>query len=215
MDTPRTFVLGVVGGASGVGKTTLLDSIASIDRINTGDLFKQHMAITDRDEIRSTDWSKFEKPVADDLISVAMEKARTRRGLVIDTHFAAKLNGTEYRIGLSRGCLYRIATEVLLAAAMLQVRVLTSIVLVYSSPYDLLARRRMDPSRKRELAPADCIKALSRNNTCSTQYLFEFARAYKASDLSGREFVIMKRIENSNQDQATSEMKLTFEEALS
>lgn len=211
MSPAREFVLGVVGGASGVGKTTLLNAVSWLDRVNTGDLFKRHMALANRDEIRSLNWAAFEGEVRRDLETAVREKAvRGKRGILIDTHFAAKLNGDAYRIGLERSEIFSLASSAVKLASEYGIRLHTLIVHVTAEPAQLLTRRRLDGSRKRELVPSDCVQALTRNEQCSGQYLYEFARAFRGY---GRDEVSPPRlthIMNSDLDRAVSEMTSAF-----
>src|SRR4051794_18441067 len=90
---PRdTLQLLIVGGASGVGKTTLLEYNA-VQRFNTGDLFKKHMSLSDRDIVRSGDWSLVEDAVAEELNGLIVQSLSAHGEAIVDTHFAAKILG--------------------------------------------------------------------------------------------------------------------------
>lgn len=210
MPVAREFVLGVVGGASGVGKTTLLNAISWMDRVNTGDLFKRHMSLGNRDDIRNQNWADFEEGVGQDLLAAIDDRLPQKSGLLIDTHFAAKLNGDTYRIGLHRDQIFRLAKEASRLAAQNGITVKTQIVHVTSEPTLLLTRRRLDESRKRELVPSDCVQALRRNAQCSGQYLYEFARGYNASESQNTSTPKLHHITNSNLRLALSEMVAIF-----
>lgn len=211
MPPAREFVLGVVGGASGVGKTTLLNAVSWLDRVNTGDLFKRHMSLASRDDIRTLNWAAFEGAVREDLETAVREKAvRGMRGILIDTHFAAKLNGDAYRIGLDRAEIFSLASSAVRLASDYGVRLQTLIVHVTAEPAQLLTRRRLDESRKRELVPSDCVQALSRNEQCSGQYLYEFARAVRGYGPDEASPPRLTHIMNSDLDRAVGEMKSVF-----
>jgi adenylate kinase len=208
--TARTTVVGIVGGASGVGKTSLLNEIDWVDRVNTGDLFKRHMSVADRDEIRSGDWSLVEHLVAKDLSDRAITNLFGTRQTVIDTHFAAKLRGRHYRIGLHRNLIFSVARDILIAAAERGTTVKFRVVHIDSDPYSLLERRRRDTSRKRDLIPSDCVSALARNAACAGHYLHEVARAARGNVVDIERAVQSHRIENKELKTAIGEMKAIF-----
>jgi len=96
---------------------------------------------------------------------------------IIDTHFAAKLHGTHYRIGLSRELIFKLARGLFASVAERGQSLHAAVVLIDANPHCLLTRRREDTSRNREIDPADCVRALQRNRMCVGQYASEFARA--------------------------------------
>ena len=96
---PR-LTLAIVGGASGVGKSTLLGALDSTQQSSTGTLFKNRMTLATLDEVRSSHWPDYEEAVTEDLRSEVIETLARAESAVIDTHFAAKTPGGEYRIGL-------------------------------------------------------------------------------------------------------------------
>ena len=53
-------IIHIIGGASGVGKTSLLKLFSDFRQVNTGDLFKSSMSLLNRDEVRGGDWPEFE-----------------------------------------------------------------------------------------------------------------------------------------------------------
>lgn len=176
-----TSTFAIVGGASGAGKTTLINSLPPHRRFNTGDYFKSAMSLEDRDQVRSLRWTDFEQVVADKLANDMTLDLEIGQITILDTHFAAKVGGTQYRIGLSRALIFKIFRIIMAAHRSAAVGPLQwRVILVDISPELLLARRRSDHSRRRELDAADCVRALERNRVCSTQYLYECARAAKA-----------------------------------
>jgi adenylate kinase len=204
----RQATLGVVGGASGVGKTTLLSAVAWLSRVNTGDLFKKHMAVANRDDIRASNWAAYEEVVADELIEFVSCALNDGRDVVIDTHFAAKLNGSHYRIGLDRKVLFRLAAEILSEAERQSIALDIKVIHIDSDAHQLLKRRRLDVSRNRELTPSDCVRALERNRICAGQYFYEIARAQQANNDQGH--LSMTRIGNTQLERSIASMKRVF-----
>jgi adenylate kinase len=167
------------------------------------------MAVPDRDSIRSGDWSKFENDVAGDLVHKAVESLSAAEDLVIDTHFAAKVNGSHYRIGLRHDLIFQIVQRACeFAANRITLRVL--VVHIHSDPFALLARRRLDKERKRELVPSDCVTALSRNSVCAGQYHHEALRAVRAAKLDPRSVCAFHRVDNDDLLTALARMKEIF-----
>lgn len=172
-------MLSIIGGASGVGKTSLLKLFADIKQINTGDLFKHAMTLGNRDEIKKGDWSIFEDDVTSDMVNVVSESIRDNQSLIIDTHFSAKIFGTSYRIGLREEYLYKFGQAIFsLNKSALSVE----IILITANPYLLLTRRRLDKSRNRELVPSDCYNDLRSNDIYSRRYLSALKTAAKKSN---------------------------------
>ena len=174
-------VLAVVGGASGVGKTTVLKAVAEVPHFNTGTLFKSRMSVESRDDIRKSDWSQVEEAVADDLAEVAVSSLREGGAVIIDTHFAAKLNGHLYRVGLKRPLIFQVGRRAFEFADATGCDLHVFVILIDCDPHALLRRRRMDTSRQRELVPSDCLNALRDNKMCSFQYHRELIRACVAA----------------------------------
>lgn len=121
-------ILTIVGGASGVGKTSLLKQAdLKAKRINTGTLFKKYMALNKRDDVRKGDWSIYEPKVMDDLSNFVLEFFQRGENVIIDTHFAAKIYGRNYRIGLKEKYLFnfgmfvfrKIKTDTLIQVALI------------------------------------------------------------------------------------------------
>lgn len=158
-------ILTIIGGASGVGKTSLLKSLADIRQINTGDLFKRAMILGNRDDIKKGDWSVYEEDVASDMAKITIESIGSGQDIIIDTHFAAKIFGKSYRIGLREEYLRQFG-QAILSQESIAIRV----VLVSTDPYLLLNRRRLDSSRNRELVPSDCYNDLRSNDIYSRRY---------------------------------------------
>lgn len=157
-----------IGGASGVGKTSLLRSVNDIEQINTGDLFKKEMTIGNRDDIKKGDWSIFEKEVAEAMSKIASISVKNNSDLIIDTHFAAKILNRNYRIGIKEEFLQNFWLSVI---DMITEKMNIFIVLITTDPYSLLSRRRLDTSRKRELIASDCYNTLRSNDLYSYRYL--------------------------------------------
>lgn len=194
----------LIGGASGVGKSTILKRIPIENKVNTGTLFKNRMAISSRDEIRSSNWSEFEGEVADDLAQFVIESLSSGKPVVIDTHFAAKLNGRRYRIGLKRNLIFELGRQVFDYALQNKKSLKVFVVLIGCNPHSLLRRRRLDKSRNRELFPSDCFNALRDNRVCSGQYLSELLRARTGlSDIDGLS-IEYSIVENEDLDKAVS-----------
>lgn len=197
----------LVGGASGVGKTTVLDGLKGYPILNTGDLFKESMKVRDRDGIKNSDWTKVEDVVAEKIAVRATDLLLEKRAIIIDTHFAAKVHGKRYRIGLRRDLIYTIVGSVMADCDRKAIRLQTKVVLIFCDPYALLRRRRLDTSRKRELVPAECVIALRENNRCSLFYLHESSRA--RADLTGSALheVSYLRLENDDLKKAVNQLK--------
>ena len=162
-------VISIIGGASGVGKTTLLKSICEIRQINTGDLFKAEITIKNRDEIKKGDWSIFEEKVAMNMEKIACESIKADNSLIFDTHFAAKIFNKNYRIGIKEEFLHSFWQSVISQKVKKKIKIF--VILITSDPYLLLTRRRLDLSRKRELIPSDCYNDLRCNDVYSRRYL--------------------------------------------
>ncbi|MDP2632130.1 MAG: hypothetical protein Q8P25_00200 [Candidatus Curtissbacteria bacterium] len=164
-----------IGGASGVGKTSLLKAFLDIKQINTGDEFKRFMMLPGRDEIRNGDWSVFESEVTESLIDLISCAVKKGEDLIIDTHFAAKIFAKRYRIGLKEKYLYQIGQSIFSLDLENVSEILT--ILVATDPLLLLARRRLDRSRNRELIPSDCFNDLRNNDIYSSRYMASIRRA--------------------------------------
>ena len=172
-------ILSIIGGASGVGKTSLLRLFANIKQVNTGDLFKQAMSLENRDEIRSGDWSILEKDVTANMIDIVSSALQSGQDLIIDTHFAAKIYNKQYRIGLKEKYLIQFGEKIFKLCSDIDVRIKIDVILISANPYLLLARRRLDKSRNRELVPSDCYNDLRCNDVYSYRYLSALRRAHK------------------------------------
>lgn len=170
-------IFSIIGGASGVGKTSLLRSFSDIKQVNTGDLFQQSMSLENRDEIRKGDWSVLEGDVTKKLADISSESIRSKKDLIIDTHFAAKIYGSQYRIGLKEEYLYQLGKSILKLCVNEMLTV--NVILISADPHSLLTRRRLDRSRNRELVPSDCYRDLRYNDVYSRRYLTAFRRAEK------------------------------------
>lgn len=179
MATPSC--IAVIGGAAGVGKTCLLAGLGSWVQLSTGTLFKKHMSLSNRDEIRNGDWSLVESDVASDLRNGVLQ-ALTQDGqnVAIDTHFAAKIHGRSYRIGLRELHLRDLGRAVFEWAVERGRPFRLDVVLVTTDPVALLQRRRLDRSRLRELLPSDCVTGLRRNEQYAFKYYQELARSVPA-----------------------------------
>lgn len=173
----KTTIFSIVGGASGVGKSTLLEPLENVNRFNTGTLFSSHMSLADRDSVRSGDWSVFEEAVTNDLISLSLKSLSKNTTTILDTHFAAKLRGRNYRIGLEKKHLFRLGKEVLNYFSESNKPLLIYVLLINCNPHDLLERRRLDTKRNRELVPSDCYNGLRENKFLAKDYLTEMLRA--------------------------------------
>jgi adenylate kinase len=203
--------LAIVGGASGVGKTTLLRGSTSLPIINTGTLFKNAMDIANRDEIRSTDWSCFEEAVSDSLAEWILNAlSESSEGLIVDTHFAAKLRGSKYRIGLRSGLLSRIASEVVRFANDKNLHLSFRIILIRCDPHSLLGRRRLDVTRQRELIPSDCYNDLRSNWSKSFDYNSAISRALRQIKGSDVHEVKYSLIDNISKEVGIDTLKLAL-----
>ena len=181
-------IIHIIGGASGVGKTSLLKLFSDFRQVNTGDLFKSSMSLLNRDEVRGGDWPEFEIEVTKKLIDIASESIRFGEDVIIDTHFAAKTHSKSYRIGLKEECLYQFGRSVINLIAGSEA--IINVVLITTNPYLLLTRRRLDKYRNRELVPSDCYNDLRSNNAYFHKYSFAFRRAGKEASKDGKSFSI-------------------------
>jgi len=192
LSTDRTWVISIIGGASGVGKSTLLSDLSVPYVLNTGSLFKARMALENRDEVRSRQWIDFERPVAEDLAEQGGDLLADHQRLIVDTHFAARL-GNGFRIGLLGQLIHSFGSSLASQAKSAGASLAVNVILVNCDPHALLRRRRLDRSRNRDLVPADCFNALRQNRTCSLKYAFEFRRVISSLSsglVSVRYFVI-------------------------
>jgi len=197
-------MLSIVGGASGVGKTSLLRSFADIKQINTGDLFKSEMTLGNRDEIKKGNWAVFETSVTTNMIRATIKSIQSRQDLIIDTHFGAKIYNREYRIGLKEEYLYQFGYSVLDS---LVDNIIIKVVLVTTDPFLLLTRRRMDQTRDRELVPSDCYNDLRNNDIYSLRYFSALRRAESNLGLSRGSYIIEYHVvENITFDSAQEQM---------
>jgi adenylate kinase len=171
----------VVGGASGVGKTSVISPISETKSFSTGDYFKSAMRLADRDKIRTLNWLDFQADVSETLSHDLKRHFQDHDSAVIDTHFAAKESNGRYVLGLSRPHLHILYRNVFGGVVERGGEVKTHFILIDCNPTQLLDRRRNDSSRDRELHPADCVRSISRNRTCFGQFLFEGARAKSAT----------------------------------
>lgn len=193
----------IVGGASGVGKTSLLRAVDDLPQpISTGTLFKDHMSLASRDDVRRGDWTACEADVVENLKAVVWESVRDNRLAVVDTHFAAKVHGSNYRIGLDRVLVFEFAKAAFKAAIDEGMRLSARVALIECDPYELFRRRRLDTTRDREPLPSDCYNDLRANRVCARQYLAELARARNSLSLCGEERVRYTAILNADFDKA-------------
>jgi adenylate kinase len=179
MDDKPLFRLTFLGGASGVGKTYLLERAGDIIHVSTGTLFKELMVLASRDDVRKTDWSHYEEQVQAELLFqiLGLVSLGTERPIVIDTHFGAKISGRGYRIGMRSDLITSLATEIFETACGLATECRLSVVLVTTDAHSLLKRRRLDRSRSRELVASDCVKGLKANEGYSHDYFQSVLRA--------------------------------------
>lgn len=204
--TPASnLTLAIVGGAAGVGKSTLLDELANVSRFSTGTLFKKHMTLASRDDVRISDWSLYEDAVAQDLTDLVVSSLSNGEIAIIDTHFAAKLRGKLYRIGLKQQLLFNLGRAAFEYADSKGQSLSAKIVLINCGPHELLNRRRLDKSRNRELIPSDCYNGLRENKTLANQYLFELLRA--RGDSGNQHEVKHYVVENNDLQVAADELK--------
>ncbi len=203
----------VVGGASGVGKSTVLSAAdLGLGAINTGTLFKARMSIANRDQVRTADWSKFEEEVTLDLTRTTLGQLVENGKAVIDTHFAAKILGHDYRLGLKQSLLFDLARQFAQHAESADSSLELKVVLFDCDPHSLLERRRLDSSRKRELIPSDCYNALRENAVCSRRYVSEFRRALHDSAFTSIHRVSYIKIKNEAIGQAAEEFLQIWED---
>ncbi len=173
----KNLTVALIGGASGVGKTTLLDAVG-LSQFSTGTFFKQRMSLGSRDDVRKGDWSQYESEVAEDIAASILQVFNQNQSAIIDTHFAAKVNGKNYRIGLKRSLLFEIAKRCFEYGDNTCRSIYIYVILVDCDPYSLMDRRRLDKRRDRELIPSDCVNTLRQNRGFSSQYLTEMIRAH-------------------------------------
>ena len=198
-------ILTIVGGASGVGKTSLLKQTdLKAKQINTGTLFKKRMTLDKRDDVRKGDWSIYEPEVMNDLSNFVLESFQRGEDVIIDTHFAAKIYGRNYRIGLKEKFLFDFGMFVFRE---IKADILIQIVLITADPYTLLERRRLDESRDRELIPSDCYNDLRSNDVYSIRYSGEIYRAFQKFGSIGRYNIEYHRIENNDFEAALANLK--------
>lgn len=189
-------ILTIVGGASGVGKTSLLKQTDSkAKQINTGTLFKKHMVLNKRDDVRKGDWSAYEPGVMNDLSNFVLISFQRGEDVIIDTHFAAKIYGKNYRIGLKEKYLFDFGMFVF---SIIKTDTLIQVVLITADPHALLNRRRLDKSRDRELVPSDCYNDLRSNDVYSTRYSREISRAFQKFGSTGIDNIRYHRVENND-----------------
>lgn len=202
--------LAVIGGASGVGKTTLVER-CGLKTINTGDLFKRNMTqLLSRDDIPKSDWTAFEKDVANELSAAIVEQMCSSRLAVIDTHFAARLRNADYRIGLQRNLLFALGRDVFSYADQAGEKITIVVILISCDPHSLLRRRRQDSTRNRDLVPSDCVNALRGNKAYSLQYHAEFLRARSKTVWAREHGVYYHVLENQDLHQAINELSDIF-----
>lgn len=179
-------ILSIIGGASGVGKTSLLRLFADIKQVNTGDLFKRAMSLENRDEIKSGDWSILEADVTTEMINIVSDAFQAGQDLIIDTHFAAKIYNKQYRIGLEEKYLIQFGKKIFKLCSDINRRIKVDVILISTNPYLLLTRRRLDKSRNRELIPSDCYNDLRCNDVYSYRYLSALRRTRKILEANDR-----------------------------
>lgn len=196
------FHLLIVGGASGVGKTSVLQRLLGVQQISTGTLFKGYMALQSRDAVRTVNWAMCEDAVAKDLVASVVGLLPDHPGAIIDTHFAAKIHDRSYRIGLSKPLIFRLGRELFRAADACGRRAWISVALVAVDSRSLLNRRRGDTTRDREFSPSDCVLSLRANSGCAAEYASEFWRAELAAYDEIGQRVTSAVIENCNLDSA-------------
>lgn len=198
-------ILTIVGGASGVGKTSLLKQADSkAKQINTGTLFKKHMVLNKRDDVRKGDWSAYEPGVMNDLSNFVLVSFQRGEDVIIDTHFAAKIYGKNYKIGLKEKYLFDFGMFVF---SIIKIDTLIQVVLITADPHALLNRRRLDKSRDRELVPSDCYNDLRSNDVYSTRYSREISRAFQKFGSIGRDNIRYHRVENNDFKAALTNLK--------
>jgi adenylate kinase len=209
MDFPDSKTVVIVGGASGVGKSSLLSCVSHIKQLSTGTYFKAEMSAASRDDIRKSDWTQFEKAVSAKLTEDVVDTLSSSVAVVVDTHFAAKVNNKTYRVGLHRQLVFEFASKILSDSRLDSSVIVFLLVHVQCEPQSLLKRRRLDISRNREVVPSDCIMALSRNRDSLFKYHSEILRATLAAGVSNSQ-VRMVQIENSDLTQAQSQFLEAF-----
>lgn len=198
----------IIGGASGVGKTSLLKLFTSIKQINTGDLFKLSLSLENRDEIKRGDWSVLEGSVTAKIISIASDAIQNNQDLIIDTHFAAKIYNKQYRIGLKEEYLHQFGKSIIKLSMDANQRILFKIILITTNPYLLLMRRRLDDSRTRELIPSDCYNDLRCNDVYIYRYISALRRAEKVLGVNKNQCCIECHIVK-NEEFALAKTQLT------
>ena len=209
LEAKEYFRLVFVGGASGVGKTTLLHAVPNIQPLNTGSLFRDRMALASRDDVRKGDWAEYEEEVANDLLAMVIKSFTTSNLSVVDTHFAARIHNREYRIGLQRKLIYTLSKNIFSYSEYAGKLVYAIIVLIDCDVHMLLHRRRTDKNRNRELVPSDCFNDLRENRVLSRQYFSELLRAKNRID-SPRDHLVQYLVVENHDLKAATEMLHTI-----
>ena len=129
----------LVTGTAGAGKTSILTRLSelngnSIRVLNMGtemmDMTREKYNITDRDQLRRMD----DKTVISIRNAIMQKIIESKEDTIIDTHASVK-QGRRYRPGFSIDELQRIR--------------ISAIIYIDTSSEEVLARSRIDPSRKR------------------------------------------------------------------
>lgn len=201
----QPILLVVVGGASGVGKSTLLEPLSNFPRFNTGTFFKNRMSLANRDDVRKQAWPHYEADVSDDLVAEITTATVSSDVAILDTHFAAKTPSGEYRIGLRAELLFSIGARLAQMAEENGRALIVKMVLARCDPHALLHRRRLDSGRARELVPSDCFNALRENDHCSLQYSDAFRRSIQSRE-EKTHLLRSYTIENDDLDIARSKL---------
>ncbi|MGC8651876.1 MAG: AAA family ATPase [Candidatus Micrarchaeia archaeon] len=165
--------IAIVTGSPGSGKSTLLKGIKGYKIANIGDLMLKNALsrkyVDNRDKLRFLSTKK-----TDFLRELAFKDVKAMKGnVIIDTHASVEQNG-RFVPGLPRSSMMLLGKGAVKA-----------LIYVYAPTKEVLARRRSDPTRKREKEPAEII---------DIQHAMDIASiAQYSSDLNIPMYIVINR----------------------